>query len=143
MDKASVLGDAIKYLKTLQEKVKSLEDQAAKTTVKSAILIKKSQLSSATRDDSEISSSGESASDGGQSLPEIEVKLSDKTALIKIHCECKKGTLVRALSEIEKLQLGVVSISALPFAASSFDITVTAQVAPLLHNHPISSLVLK
>nr|QDL88373.1 transcription factor bHLH18-like isoform X2 [Cymbidium ensifolium] len=128
MDKASVLGDAIKYLKTLQEKVKTLEDQAAKTTVKSAILIKKSQLSTTTNDDSDISSSGESAAEGGHSLPEIEVKLSDKTALIKIHCECKKGDLVRALSEIEKLQLGIVSISALPFAASSLDITVMAQI---------------
>lgn len=129
MDKASVLGDAIKYLKTLQEKVKSLEDHVAKTTVKSAILIKKSQLSTAaTNDDSDISSSGESTADGGQSLPEIEVKLSDKTVLIKLHCECKKGILVRALSEIEKLHLGVVSISALPFAASSLDITVMAQI---------------
>ncbi|KAL0907214.1 hypothetical protein M5K25_025768 [Dendrobium thyrsiflorum] len=133
MDKASVLGDAIKYLKTLQEKVKSLEDQAAKTTVKSAILIKKSQLSTTTtNDDTDISSSGESTADcvggGCQSLPEIEVKLSDKTVLIKIHCESKKGILVRALSEIEKLQLCVVGINALPFAASSLDITVMAKI---------------
>ncbi|XP_020572245.1 transcription factor bHLH18-like isoform X2 [Phalaenopsis equestris] len=129
MDKASVLGDAIKYLKTLQEKVKCLEDQAAKATVKSTILIKKSQLSTiTTNDETDISSSGESTTDGGHSQPEIEVKLSDRTVLIKIHCECKKGILVRALSEIEKLQLCVVSISALPFPASSLDITVMAQI---------------
>lgn len=30
VDKASVLGDAIKYLKQLQERVKTLEEQAEK-----------------------------------------------------------------------------------------------------------------
>ncbi|KAK8923508.1 Transcription factor bHLH25 [Platanthera zijinensis] len=132
MDKASVLGDAINYLKRLQEKVKVLEDQAVKTTVESAILTKKSQLSAAA-DDSDINSSDEStdggaSTGGGQYLPEIEAKLSDKTVLIKIHCEGRKGILLRALSEIEKLNLSLVSISALPFAAASLDITVTAQI---------------
>lgn len=132
MDKASVLGDAINYLKRLQEKVKVLEDQALKTTVESAVLTKKSQLSAAA-DDSDINSSDGStdsgaSTGGGQYLPEIEAKLSDKTVLIKIHCEGRKGTLLRALSEIEKLNLSLVSISALPFAAASLDITVTAQI---------------
>lgn len=131
MDKASVLGDAINYLKRLQEKVKNLEEQAAKATVESAVLIKKSQLSSAVDDSDIYSSDGStdgSAASGGQSLPEIEVKHSDKTMLIKIHCEGRKGVLLQAISEIEKLNLAVVSISALPFAASSLDVTVTAQI---------------
>ncbi|RWV98732.1 hypothetical protein GW17_00038402 [Ensete ventricosum] len=38
MDKASVLSDAIKYLKQLQENVKALEDQVAKRNVDSAVL---------------------------------------------------------------------------------------------------------
>ncbi|KAH0468087.1 hypothetical protein IEQ34_003120 [Dendrobium chrysotoxum] len=130
MDKASVLGDAIKYLKTLQDKVKTLEEQAAKRTVETAVLVKKSHISA--EEENEASSSDENF-DGDQSqLPEIEVKLSDKTLLIKVHCQNRRGALVRALSEIEKLQLTVLSTSAVPFAASSLDITVTAQASSFL-----------
>ncbi|KAK8962995.1 Transcription factor bHLH25 [Platanthera guangdongensis] len=111
MDKASVLGDAIKYLKTLQEKVKSLEEQAANRTVESHF--------AAGEDDTDTSSTDEN--------PEIQVKLSNKSLLIKIHCDNRKGMLVRYLSEIEKLHITVSSTSVLPFAASSLDITVMAQ----------------
>ncbi|KAL0377964.1 UNVERIFIED_CONTAM: Transcription factor [Sesamum radiatum] len=43
-DKTSVLGDAIKYLKYLQERVKTLEEKAAKKTMESVVLVKKSQI---------------------------------------------------------------------------------------------------
>ncbi|WOL16991.1 transcription factor bHLH18-like [Canna indica] len=126
MDKASILGDAAKYLKQLQEKVKSLEDQAAKRTVESAVLVKKSQLCA---DDDDTSSCDENFDrhQAGESLPEVEAKMSEKSILIKIHCENHKGVLVKALSEIEKLQLAVVNTSVIPFTASSLDITVMAQ----------------
>jgi len=45
MDKASVLGDGIKYLKELQERVKYLEEQTKKRTVEAVVFVKKSQLS--------------------------------------------------------------------------------------------------
>ncbi|OAY75668.1 Transcription factor bHLH25 [Ananas comosus] len=122
MDKASVLGDAIKYLKQLQEKVDTLEEQAAKRTVESAVLVKKSRYSP----DDDSSSCDESSGDHqhGQSLPEIEAKISEKAVLIKIHCENRKGVLVKALSEIERLHLSIVNTSVVPFANSSLDITV-------------------
>ncbi|RRT73799.1 hypothetical protein B296_00033017, partial [Ensete ventricosum] len=126
MDKASVLGDAIKYLKQLEDKVKTLEDQAAKRTVESAVLVKKSQLCA----DGDSSSCDESF-DGQQcddSLPEIEAKMSEKAILVKIHCENRKGVLVKALSELEKLHLSVVNTSVIPFAGYSLDITVMAQI---------------
>nr|CAD1822383.1 unnamed protein product [Ananas comosus var. bracteatus] len=88
MDKASVLGDAIKYLKQLQEKVDTLEEQAAKRTVESAVLVKKSRCS--------------------------------PTTIVRV--------LVKALSEIERLHLSIVNTSVVPFANSSLDITVMAQV---------------
>lgn len=122
MDKASVLGDAIKYLKTLQEKVKSLEEQAANRTVESATLVKKSHF--AGEEEADTSSTDENF---GFPQPEIQVKLSNKSLLIKIHCDNRKGMLVRYLSEIEKLHIAVTSTSVLPFAASSVDITVMAQ----------------
>ncbi|XP_072991336.1 transcription factor bHLH18-like [Typha latifolia] len=126
MDKASVLGDAIKYLKQLQEKVKALEDQAAKRTVESAVLVRRSQLSA----DDGSSSCDENFDERqrGESLPEIEARMSEKSVLIKIHCENHKGVLVKALSEIEKLHLTIINTNVVPFANSSFDITVMAQV---------------
>ncbi|CAL9151598.1 unnamed protein product [Musa hybrid cultivar] len=120
MDKASVLGDAINYLKRLEEKVKMLEDQAAKRTVESAVLVKRSRL----RVDVDSSSRDESL-DG---LPQIEAKMSGKTVLVKIHCDNRKGLLVKVLSEIEKLHLSVANTSAISFVGSSLDITVMAQV---------------
>lgn len=125
-----MLGDAIKYLKTLQDKVKTLEEQTAKRTVETAVLVKKSHI--AAEDENEASSSDENFGGDQSQLPEIEVKLSDKTLLIKIHCQNRKGALVCALSEIEKLQLTVLSTSSVPFAASSLDITVTAQASSFL-----------
>ncbi|XP_020600208.1 transcription factor bHLH18-like [Phalaenopsis equestris] len=126
MDKASVLGDAIKYLKTLQDKVRTLEEQAAKRTVETAVLVKKSHISA--EEENEASSSDENFAGDGSRLPEIEVKLSGKSLLIKIHCENIRGVLVRALLEIQKLQLALVSVSSVAFAASSLDITVMAQI---------------
>ncbi|RWV86267.1 hypothetical protein GW17_00051855, partial [Ensete ventricosum] len=120
MDKASVLGDAIKYLKQLQEKVTSLQDQVTQRTVESAVLVKKSHLCA--NDDS--SSSDENFD---ESLPEIEARVCEKTILIKIHCENRKGILVKSLSEIEKLHLSVTNTSVMPFTNSSLDITVMTQ----------------
>ncbi|CAN6678140.1 unnamed protein product [Malus baccata var. baccata] len=45
MDKASVLGDAIKHVKQLQERVKVLEERSKKRTLESVVFVKKSQLS--------------------------------------------------------------------------------------------------
>ncbi|CAA7393716.1 unnamed protein product [Spirodela intermedia] len=126
MDKASVLGDAIKYVKQLQERVVALEDQSTRRTVESAVLVRRSQLSL----DDGISSSDENF-DGptaGTPLPEIEAKLCEKSVLVRVHCEKRKGVLSRLLDEIEKLHLTVVNTSSVPFANSALDITVTAQV---------------
>ncbi|URE22982.1 hypothetical protein MUK42_17429 [Musa troglodytarum] len=117
-DKASVLGDAVEYLKRLQEKVKYLEDRVSKRNVEAAVLVKRSQLCA---DDDDGSPGNERfiEGQGGQSLPEIEAR---------IHCENRKGVLVKALSEIEKLHLRVMNTSVVPFSGSSLDITVVTQM---------------
>ncbi|OVA04176.1 Myc-type [Macleaya cordata] len=126
MDKASVLGDAIKYLKQLQEKVKTLEEQTAKKTVESVVFVnKKSRLS--TDDDS--SSSDESfANQSNETLPEIEAKVSDKNVLIRIHCEKRNGILVKTLAEVEKFHLTVVNSNVMVFGDSALNITVHAKM---------------
>lgn len=126
MDKASVLGDAIKYVKQLQERLKVLEEQTRKRTVESVVFVKKSQLST---DDE--SSSCEDNSDGHSSdaaLPEIEARVSDNDVLIRIHCDNQKGFMAKILSEIEDLHLSIVNSSVLPFGNSTFDMTIIAQV---------------
>ncbi|RVW17905.1 hypothetical protein VitviT2T_010818 [Vitis vinifera] len=125
MDKASVLGDAIKYLKQLQERVKSLEEQMKETTVESVVFIKKSQLSA----DDETSSCDENF-DGCRedAVRDIEARVSDKNVLIRIHCKKQKGFVAKVLGEIEEHHLSVVNSSVLPFGKHAMDITVVAQM---------------
>ncbi|KAG6646903.1 hypothetical protein I3843_07G040100 [Carya illinoinensis] len=125
MDKASVLGDSIKYVKELQERVILLEEQTKKRTVESVVFVKKSQLSA----DDETSSCDENFEGrSDEALPEIEARISDKDVLIRIHCEKNRGVVVKILGEIEKLHLSVVNSSVLPFGNSTLDITVIAQM---------------
>ncbi|XWS29641.1 hypothetical protein CRYUN_Cryun24cG0046900 [Craigia yunnanensis] len=125
MDKASVLGDAIKHVKQLQERLKVLEEQTKKRIVQSVVFVKKSQVSA---DDE--SSSCEENFDGPSSdaaLPEIEARVSDDDVLIRIHCEKQKGLVAKILSEIENLHLSVVNSNVLPFGNSTLDMTIIAQ----------------
>lgn len=105
-----MLGDAINYLAQLQGKVRDLEAQSAKRAFESATENFHNQgiISNA--------------------LPEIEVKITEQTVLIKIHCKNCKGALVMVLEEIEALGLSVTSTNVMPFAGSYLDITATAQV---------------
>ncbi|KAL6338941.1 hypothetical protein AAG906_024092 [Vitis piasezkii] len=123
-DKVSVLGDAVKYLKHLQERVKMLEEQTAKKMVESAVTVKRYQLS-----DNETSSSyHNSDSSSNQLFHEIEARVSNKDVLIRIHCQKEKGFSVKILGEIEKLHLTVIKSSFLPFGEYIMDITIVAQM---------------
>ncbi|KAH0732071.1 hypothetical protein KY289_003259 [Solanum tuberosum] len=128
MDKASVLGDAIKYLKQLQEKLKTLEEQTKKKSVESVVFVKKYELYG----DGENSSSDENYSSGtvpvDEALPEIEARISEKDVLIRIHCEKRKGIVEKTVAEIEKLHLSVINTCALSFGTSALDITIIAQM---------------
>ncbi|KAH7566762.1 hypothetical protein JRO89_XS08G0230900 [Xanthoceras sorbifolium] len=125
-DKASILGDAINYLKKLQERVKTLEEQAAKKTMESMIIVKKSHMAS----DGENSSSDDHFDSQSYQLylPHVEARVSDKDVLIRIHCENDKGSFVNILCEIEKLPITVLHSNVLPFGNSTLDITVVAQM---------------
>ena len=129
MDKASVLGDAIKYLKQLQERVKTLEEQTKKKNTESVILVKKSQVF----DDGANSSTDEKFSTipYDEPLPEIEARVSDHNVLIKIYCERSKGVLEKIIGEVEKLHLSIINSSFMTFGASVVDITILAQVNTL------------
>ena len=124
-DKNSVLGEAIKYLKQLQERVTTLEEQVAKKTVESVIFVRKTQIYA----DDETSSSDENFdSQSNNPFPEIEAKVSDKDVLIRIHCEKSKGCISNIINEVEKLHLSVLNSNVLPFGQATLDITIVAQV---------------
>lgn len=120
MDKASILGDAIKHMKELQDKVKILEEQTKKQTMESVVLVKKCELNQ--------SPSKENISDEPITLPQVEAKFRNNDVLINLHCERRKGILEKALSEVEKLNLLVVNSSVMSFGNSSLHITVISQV---------------
>ncbi|ERN14196.1 hypothetical protein AMTR_s00033p00078670, partial [Amborella trichopoda] len=134
MDKASVLGDAIKYVTQLQERVKNLEEETAKKTVESAVLVNKSHVylddssSSSSSTSSSSSLSEDDNSGNGVSLPEIEARVADKSVLIRIHCEKRKGILAKAIAEVEKFHLYVLNASFMSFASCALDLTLVAQM---------------
>ncbi|KAL2241490.1 UNVERIFIED_CONTAM: Transcription factor bHLH25 [Sesamum indicum] len=126
-DKTSVLGDAIKYLNQLQERVKTLEDQAAKQTMESVVLVKKSQI---TEDDEDSGSSNEKDDcSKEQPLPEIEAKISNNQIILRIQCAKLKGVLPSLLVQVEKLNLTIFNTIVVTLGNDHiFDITIIAEM---------------
>nr|UUA80730.1 transcription factor bHLH21 [Panax quinquefolius] len=125
MDKASVLGDAIKYLKQLHERVKTLEEQTRKKSIESVVFGKKYKLF--TDDDKSSLDKHFCSIAVDEQLPEIEARFSDKDVLIRIHCEKKKGVVEKTIAEIEKFQLLIINSTCMTFG-TSLDITIIAQM---------------
>ncbi|MCO5581396.1 hypothetical protein L7F22_035280 [Adiantum nelumboides] len=115
MDKASILGDAIKYVKQLQDRLNTMEECSPKMV---SMALKKSGGDATT----------ESSDTGSFYQPDIEVRLVGKNVLIRVHCEKKKSLLLKMLAELEKLHLSVVNANVLSFTAMTLDLTITAQV---------------
>lgn len=140
MDKASVLGEAIKYVKQLHDTIKELKEQSPKDTVQSVVYLKKRDLCN--HDDDEDSdkaspfSINSSSSDKGVTkgalTPEIEIRVVHRDVFIHIHCEKRKQLLVKFLAELENLQLKVVNASILSFSEATFDLAFNAQVLYLI-----------
>jgi len=126
MDKASVLGDAIKYVKGLKERLAVLEEQSKKTREESVVVLNKPDLSG--DDDSSSCDESIDADNVSHSLFEMESRVSGKEMLLRIHCQKQKGLLVKLLAEIQRNNLSVINSSILPFGDSILDITVVAQV---------------
>lgn len=106
------------------------------------IIVKKSQM--IYTDDETSPTNINFDAQSNQYLPEIEVRVSDRDVLIRIHCEKNnnKGHLANILSEIENVHhLSVLSCNVLPFGNSTVDITVVAQVSSLTHTRIYNSLI--
>ncbi|XP_044983942.1 transcription factor bHLH18-like [Hordeum vulgare subsp. vulgare] len=138
MDKATILSDAVKYVKEQQEKLKALEDRSLRSVaVESVVLVKKKSRTAAAapEDDCPSPSAGAVAvstttttTTGGSALPEIEARITESNVMVRIHCEDSKGVLVRLLAEVEGLHLSITHANAIQFPACTVIITVMAKV---------------
>ncbi|XBH53752.1 hypothetical protein VPH35_076182 [Triticum aestivum] len=140
MDKATILSDAVKYVKEQQEKLKALEDRNLRSVaVESVVLVKKSRTAVPQDDDvggcCRSPSAGPGAAAGstttttGSVLPEIEARISESNVMVRIHCEDGKGVLIRLLAEVEGLHLSITHANAVPFQACTVIITVMAKAS--------------
>ena len=135
MDKASILGETINYLKQLQEQVKTLEEEAKKKPIESVVVVKKLELNIDSKDPF---SDENSRGPYDEPLPEIEARVREKSVFIRIHCEKRKGIVEKTVAVIEKLHLSITNSSVMSFGSSVLDITIVAQVISL----PLSYLFL-
>lgn len=116
MDKATILSDAARYVKELQEDVKAREaaDSVART-INAVMLIKKPCH----------------ATPGAtKPLPDVEVLFSGKSVMVRIHCDNGKGVIVKVLTEVEELHLGIIDANVMAFSASTLITTITAKASP-------------
>ncbi|KAJ8486576.1 hypothetical protein OPV22_019061 [Ensete ventricosum] len=89
-DKATLLGDAVNYIRQLEEKVKTLEEKASERTVESTILVNKSHISTADHHTSDAEGSPFS-----EAFPKITASLNGNSILVRVQCEKRKGLFVK------------------------------------------------
>ncbi|MED6171514.1 hypothetical protein PIB30_041267 [Stylosanthes scabra] len=127
-DKASILGEAINYVKQLQERVRELEKRSKEKKGPPepppvVLFQKKKKTSDDDEDDEEVVQE--------QVLPDVEARVleKEKEVLIEIHCEKENGIEVKILEELENVHhLSVTGSSILPFGNSTLGITIIAKM---------------
>jgi hypothetical protein len=124
MDKATILTDALRHVKELQERVKSLEAVAGASNGQTVVLVKKACVVAPAATTTRCFSAP-----ARSMLPEIEAKLAENNVMVRIHCENGKGLVVRVLAEAEELHLRIVHSNVMPFTASTVIITIMAKAS--------------
>ncbi|KAG8378535.1 hypothetical protein BUALT_Bualt08G0147100 [Buddleja alternifolia] len=120
LDKASLLEDAINHLKTLQERLRVLEEEDVVRNNRSSI-------------DNYNSTAGSTSTHDQSAAPEIKARISNRNVLISICCDKQKGLISRIPYEMEKMHLTVVDMRAMPFGGgAALYITILAEVLIIL-----------
>ncbi|CAL0313667.1 unnamed protein product [Lupinus luteus] len=127
MDKASVLGNAIKHVKELKERVASLEEEEDRKK-KRVVVLKEPNLNGDNDDSSSCDDESIENGSGIEPLLQVEARISGQEVLLRIHCQKQKGLVVKILALIQSLNLFVVNSSILPFGNSTLEITFIAQI---------------
>ncbi|KQK13836.1 transcription factor bHLH19 [Brachypodium distachyon] len=125
MDKGTILTDAARYVKELEEKIKSLQASSSdrRMSIESVVLIAPDYQGSRPRP--LFSAVGTPSSN---QVPEIKATISENNVVVRIHCENGKGLAVRVLAEVEELHLRIVNSNVTPFSASTVIITAMAKL---------------
>ncbi|VAI00920.1 unnamed protein product [Triticum turgidum subsp. durum] len=130
MDKATILSDATRHVKELQEKIKALEAATGRgsRSIETVVLVKKPCYAAVADENGSPSSASSGAPASRNPLPEIEVRFSETGVMVRILCAAAKGVVVRVLSEVEEgLHLTVTHANVMPFTACTVIITITAK----------------
>ncbi|KAL8217841.1 hypothetical protein R6Q57_021214 [Mikania cordata] len=133
MDKASVLEDASNHIRQLQDRVKELEGllgNKRKDGQECVISMKRSRIinSDVEYSSSEETDSRESTNPPCKSFPEIEVRVSGTSVLVRIQCQKNISSMVNTLTQMQKLGLSIISSSSMPFAKNTILIIVVAEI---------------
>lgn len=132
MDKGTVLEDAIKYIKELQKRVKELEEvhvEGKHITRKPNDFVGRSYCGGlGFEEDASSSKAIRTIQSSSIDEPEIVVRISGTNILVRIYCKRTPSLALKALIEMEKLHVSVVSSSVLPFFTNDLLITIVAQV---------------
>lgn len=130
MDKATILSDATRYVRELQEKLKGVQQNGSggRGMESAAVLVKKPCI--ALPDDDE--DGGGAAAGTRNELPEIEARISEGNVMVRIHCHDAKGVVVRLLAEVEELHLCITHTNVVQFSPSILIINIIAKASPIL-----------
>lgn len=127
------MGSTIEYVHHLNDRLKTLQKEhhhfassggGSTATADSESL----PLSEAQCCTTGTGSKGEAVNKSDDESPKIEVDVRGKTILLRVVCREKKGLLIMVLTELENHGLSIINTNVVPFAESSLNITVTAQV---------------
>ncbi|WVZ21791.1 hypothetical protein V8G54_000335 [Vigna mungo] len=120
IDKASILGEAIKYMRQLQQRIAELEKASnINNSVIKSFIIAKSHLCSASCE----------ANSTIEMLPEVEASGLENEVLIRIYCEKRKDILLNLMTLLKGVHLSVTSSSVLPFGNSLLNIVIVARMS--------------
>ncbi|TKY68863.1 Transcription factor bHLH25 [Spatholobus suberectus] len=128
VDKASVLVNAIDYVKYLQKRVKDLEEESKKRKIESAVSFKvnKSHVKTVAADD--FSCTPDGLDRPINICPKVEARVSGKDVLIRVMCDKQKDIVPKLLGKLEAHDLSIVCSNVLPFGNSALNITCIAQM---------------
>ncbi|KAK9071377.1 hypothetical protein SSX86_009945 [Deinandra increscens subsp. villosa] len=135
VDKATVLEDASKYIKQLQNRVKQLEETSISR--KNAIhdqpttSLRNSKFHGGYEADASSFDKTNSlpCKDATAYNPEIKVRILGRNVLVRIYCQRNSLLPLKALTEMEGLHLTIMCNSVLPISSTYALITIIAQMS--------------
>ncbi|XP_028779224.1 transcription factor bHLH25-like [Neltuma alba] len=121
MDKATVLGEAIDYVKRLQERVRELENNEKK----------RKRRGGGGRVRKEKTSTEKCWCCRAQEaveVPEMEVRVLENEVLVRVQCEGRRDMMRKTVELLEHVHLPVSCCNSLAFGNSALSITMVAQM---------------